>query len=151
MRSVLHHLAEMLGDAVARGKAALRDAVRDIVKKIVYLLVALIAFALAVGYGLHALYLRLALEFGPINTGFGFCAAFFLIAIVCFFLMRRSGSGSKATAATRPPPPPAESALPRGDDLNRIVFDAARAYGRNVSPLVVVGIAALAGFIYGRR
>lgn len=138
---MLSHLARALAaPALQRGQAALSGVLRQLW----LMLVAVILFVIAIVYALTAAFTVAAVEYGVVYAAAGFAVVFAVLGAI--FL---------AIAHTRSEPPPPEPVvadeLLGGSDLDRLLVDVGKNLGREASPLAIIAVATLTGFVLGRR
>ena len=148
---MIRWLTGVLGYAAER---SLRDVVPCVV---VAMSVALVA-AVSLGFGTFAAYRYLRGLLGDVDAALIVCAAYGLVAVTIRVVwmvhrrqIRRVRSAAAALAAVGPVTSLLQSLAEVGTPLDREVIAAAARLGREISPMQLLTLAVIGGFIVGRK
>jgi len=131
----------LAGPALRRGQAAVAGALRQLW----LLLAALVMLGIASVYGLTAAFTAAALEYGVIYAAAGFAAVF----AVAGGIMLAIATHHKDEPAA--PEPASIDEMVETTDIDRLLVDVGKSLGREASPIAILAVAALSGFVLGRR
>ena len=113
--------------------------------------------AVSLGFGTFAVYVHLRASEGRVVAALIVCAAYGLVAITigAIWLARRRGGRLRRAASASASPGTVESLLQAlaaaGTPQDPLVLDAAMRLGRALSPMQLVALALIGGFIAGRK
>ena len=118
--------------------------------------------AASLGFGTFAAYVYLRASQGPVTAALIVCAAYGLLAITSLAILaigvarRRAGLLRRATAASAPPSPGnfdslLQSLAAAGATQDQLALVAAMRRGRELSPMQLLAVALVGGFIAGRK
>ena len=138
-------------------RAAIERRLRDFLLCVAAATVVAVFGAVSLGFGTFAAYIYLRASEGGVVSALIVCAAYGFVAITvgAICLARRRGGRLRRTAATSASPGTVDSLLQAlaaaGTPQDPLVLDAAMRLGRALSPMQLVALALIGGFIAGRK
>jgi len=114
---------------------------RSILCRAALVLAAALLLFVAIGFGVWAAFLAVLPYFGLLQTALIFAGGFALLAISLLLAASLMGRAKGKRRAPRS----------AGGAPDNLVFELGRSLGADMDPLLAFGVAALVGFVLGRR